>query len=237
MKALYLLLSAMAWLGTQANAKDANALITDKDKLSYSIGVDVARNFKKSDIQVNLDQFIQGYRDGLSGGRLLLSEPELREWRNALMAEVRQKTAKNQQMAAKINRQKGEAFLAANKVKAGVVSLPSGVQYKIIKAGTGPKPTDADRVDANYRGTLLDGTEFDSSAPGKPATLSVGQLIPGWKEALKLMAVGSQWQLWIPAHLGYGARGVGRDIGPNEMLVFEVELLAIKAPEAQVVKP
>ncbi len=133
------------------------------------------------------------------------------------------------QVAGEANKKEGEAFLAANKSKEGVVTLPSGLQYKILQQGTGPKPTASDSVVCNYRGTLLNGTEFDSSYKrGQPATLGVGQVIPGWTEALQLMPVGSKWQLFIPSNLAYGARGAGSDIGPNSTLTFEVELLSIQ---------
>ena len=132
------------------------------------------------------------------------------------------------QQAAETNKKEGEAFLASNKAKAGVVALPSGLQYKIIKEGAGPKPTAADSVVCNYRGTLLDNTEFDSSYKrGEPATFPVGQVIKGWTEALQLMPVGSKWQLFVPSELAYGEHGAGADIGPNATLVFEVELLSI----------
>jgi FKBP-type peptidyl-prolyl cis-trans isomerase FklB len=131
--------------------------------------------------------------------------------------------------AGEENKKAGEAFLAQNKGKQGVVTLPSGLQYKILKAGNGKKPTENDTVECNYRGTLINGTEFDSSyRRGQPATFGVGQVIPGWREALQLMPVGSKWELYVPPDLAYGERGAGRDIGPNSTLVFEVELLGIQ---------
>jgi FKBP-type peptidyl-prolyl cis-trans isomerase FklB len=132
-------------------------------------------------------------------------------------------------IAGDANKKEGDAFLAANKTKEGVVTLPSGLQYKILQEGTGPKPTASDTVVCNYRGTLLNGTEFDSSYKrGQPATFAVGQVIHGWTEALQLMTVGSKWQLFIPPDLAYGPRGAGNDIGPNATLVFEVELVSIQ---------
>ena len=131
-------------------------------------------------------------------------------------------------MAAQDNKKKGEGFLAGNKTKEGVVALPGGLQYKVLKAGGGRKPTEADTVTCRYKGTLIDGTEFDSSgSSGQPATLKVSEVIPGWREALKLMPVGSEWQLFIPSQLAYGQQGSGR-IGPNETLIFDVELVGIK---------
>jgi FKBP-type peptidyl-prolyl cis-trans isomerase len=137
------------------------------------------------------------------------------------------------QQASETNKKEGDAFLAANKTKEGIVTLPSGLQYKVLQDGTGPKPTTTDTVSVNYRGALLNGTEFDSSYKrGQPASFGVGQIIKGWTEALQLMSVGSKWQLFIPPDLAYGPRGAGRDIGPNATLVFEVELLSIQ-PKAQ----
>ena len=138
------------------------------------------------------------------------------------------------QETAAANKKDGDAFLAANKGKEGVVTLPSGLQYKIVKEGTGPKPTAQDTVECNYKGTLIDGTEFDSTAKhgGKPATFPVGGVIKGWTEALQLMPVGSKWQLFIPGDLAYGQRGAGGVIGPNATLIFEVELVSIQAKPA-----
>lgn len=211
-----------------ANAADTGApLSTDRDKMSYGVGVDVARNFKRSEVDIDINRFIQGYKDALSGEKLLLNEKELHAIRNTLMTQVRQQSARHHEQAAEQNRTKGAAFLAANNAKPGIVALPSGLQYKILTAGTGMKPTDTDAVEVHYRGTLLDGTEFDATDPGKTATLQMAQVISGWREALKLMPAGSKWQLFIPGELAYGSRGVGQDIGPNETLIFEVELLAV----------
>jgi len=227
---------AMALHAPQAGAGDAPALKTQKEKLSYAMGADMGKVLRLQEIDVDVDDLIQGLKDGLSGGKLLMTEQELMAIRNEAQSEMARKQAAQkpkrslaQQKAGEENKKAGEAFLAANRTKEGVATLPSGLQYRILKAGDGRKPTDADVVECHYRGTLIDGKEFDSSyTRGKPATFSVKGVIPGWTEALKLMPVGSKWQLFIPPQLAYGERGAGRKIGPNETIVFEVELLAVK---------
>lgn len=213
---------------TQANAEEMPVFKTLRDMQSYGIGVNLAKSFKKNEVEFDMDLLIKGLKDGLSGEKLLMPEKDLRKAMNAFQGELRQKEAGIRRVAALDNKEKGDAFLAENKTRDGVVALASGVQYKILKEGDGKKPADADAVECNYRGTLLDGTEFDGTDPGKPATLKVAHLIAGWKEALKLMPEGSKWQIFIPPQLAYGPRGVGSDIGPNETLIFEVELLAVK---------
>lgn len=212
----------------QANAKEVQVLQTPRDVQSYGIGVNIAKSFKRDEVDFDMELLIKGMKDGLAGGKLLMPEKELRRAMNLFQSELRQKAAARSRIAAVDNKKKGDEFMAKNKAMEGVVTLASGVQYKILKAGDGKQPTDIDSVECYYRGTLLDGTEFDGTEPGKPATLKVSQLIAGWKEALQLMPAGSKWQLYIPPQLAYGPRGVGSDIGPNETLVFEVELLAVK---------
>ncbi|NOU01310.1 MAG: FKBP-type peptidyl-prolyl cis-trans isomerase [Gallionella sp.] len=228
MKFRWLLLSGMLVAMNQALSEDLTELKTDKERLSYGIGASVAKNLKKQTTDVDLDVLIQGLKNGLSGQKLLLSEKELQKVMNKFQGEVRQNALLSKRLALEENKKKGEVFLSENKLKPGVEILPSGVQYKVLKAGSGKTPIDSDVVQVNYRGTLLDGTEFDSTESGHPAELKVSSLIAGWKDALKLMPLGSKWQIVIPSQLAYGERGVGSDIGPNETLVFEVELLAIK---------
>jgi FKBP-type peptidyl-prolyl cis-trans isomerase FklB len=213
----------------QAGAVETPILKTEKDKISYGIGVDVARNFKRLGVDVNMDVLVKGLRDGMAGEKLLMTEDDLRATMSAYMEDLRKKQAIAMKAVAEENKKKGDAFLAENKKKEGVVTLPNGLQYKIIKAGTGKKPAETDTVECRYRGTLIDGKEFDSSyRTGQNATFKVLAVIAGWKEALKLMPVGSKWQLFIPPELAYGAMGAGRDIGPNATLIFEVELVAIR---------
>jgi FKBP-type peptidyl-prolyl cis-trans isomerase len=205
------------------------ALTTQKEKIGYAIGADAARNFKRLGLDFDLETLIKALRDVYSGSKLLMSDEEMRTVMTAYQKELAQKQADAAKIAGEKNKKEGDVFLAANKAKEGVVTLPSGLQYKILKAAEGKKPADGDTVEVHYRGTLLDGTEFDSSFKrSQPATFPVKQIIPGWREALKLMPVGSKWQLFIPPELAYGARGAGGDIGPNATLIFEVELLAIK---------
>ena len=231
---LKIALKWMAVLGTfllaaPVNAAETPALKTQKEKISYGIGVDMARNFKQQGIEFDSDILIKGFMDQSSGGKLLMTEDDIRATLNAYQSEIMQKRAQAMKAAAEENKKIGDAFLAENKKKEGVVALPSGLQYKILKAGDGRKPTDADMIECNYRGVLINGTEFDSSyRTGKPATLKVTGLIPGWTEALKLMPVGSKWQLFIPPQLAYGERGAGRYIGPNATLIFELDLIAVK---------
>jgi len=213
----------------QVSAQEPAALNTQKDKVSYGMGVALARNFKSQGIDVDIEMLLKGLRDTLSGGKLLLSEDELRTTMNAFQQELAQKQAQAKSAAAETNRKAGEAFLAANAKKEGVVVLPSGLQYKIVSASGGKKPTEADTIVCNYRGTLIDGTEFDSSyQSGQPATIPVKGVIPGFKEALQLMTVGSKWQFFIPPDLAYGDRGAGDAIGPNATIIFEIELISIK---------
>lgn len=215
-------------LAAQASAGEMPVLKTDKDKLSYAIGVSTGRNLKKAGTDVDLELVDKGMKDGLAGKELQLSEKELRMVMNNYQSELRRKMVLDRRQAAEENKKKGEAFLAGNKAKAGVVALPSGVQYLVLKTGNGKMPLDSDMVEVSYRGTLLDGTEFDATGEGHTSNLKVSALITGWKEALKLMPTGSKWKIYIPPQHAYGERGVGADIGPNETLIFEVELVAVK---------
>lgn len=215
-------------LAAQAFAGDAPTFQSDMDKVSYGIGVDVARNLRKQEVGVNAELLVRGVHDGLAGEKLAVPEKELRKLVKNFQAEVRRNMMLNHKSAAEANKKKGDAFLAENRAREGVVALASGVQYRVLREGAGRRPADTDKVECHYRGTLLDGTEFDATEPGRPAMLAVSQVIAGWKEALKLMAEGSKWQIVIPPQSAYGERGVGADIGPNETLVFEVELLAVK---------
>ena len=207
-------------------------LATEKDKQSYAIGLNVGKSLHRDDIDVDPKIVLQGLQDALADGKVLLTDDEIKTVMTDLQNQVRQKQEEKRQALAESNKKDGAAFLAANATKQGVVTLPSGLQYKVLTPGTGPKPTATDTVVCNYRGTLLDNTEFDSSYKrGQPATFPVSGVIKGWTEALQLMPVGSKWQLFIPADLAYGERG--RDpIGPNATLIFEVELLSIQ-PKAQ----
>jgi FKBP-type peptidyl-prolyl cis-trans isomerase FklB len=208
-------------MASSAMAEDQPELKTQKDKLGYAIGLDLGKNLKKNSIDVDLPVVIQGIKDGLAGGKELLTEGQIKETFIAFQQERAEKTKKE-----------GESFLAANKKKNGVITLASGLQYKIIKAGSGKTPNAMDSVTVNYSGTLIDGTEFDSSIKrGQPATFQVNGVIPGWTEALQLMKEGAKWQLFIPSNLAYGERGAGGTIGPNAVLIFEVELISINKPE------
>src|SRR5580692_3095572 len=210
-------------------SQTASAFKTQKDKVSYAIGMSIGANLHKQSVDVDPKVLAQGLQDALAGGKTLLSEDEARTTLTELQGEMRKKQQEMMQQAADTNKKDGAAFLAANKAKDGVVTLPSGLQYKILTAGTGPKPTASDSVKCNYRGTLIDGTEFDSSYKrGQPATFAVGQVIKAWTEALQLMPAGSKWQLFVPSSLAYGERGAGADIAPNATLIFEVELLSIE---------
>jgi FKBP-type peptidyl-prolyl cis-trans isomerase FklB len=212
-------------------AKTTTPLVlkTDKEKTSYAIGVNMGKSVRNGPVDLDTKIFLQAFRDALAGNKLLMTDEEVKSALTALQADLRKKQEEKNQMLAETNKKAGEEFLAANKAKDGVVTLPSGLQYKILTQGTGPKPAVTDSVVCNYKGTLLDNTEFDSSYKrGQPATFPVGQVIKGWTEALQLMPVGSKWQLFIPSDLAYGARGSGPTIGPNSTLIFEVELISIK---------
>jgi FKBP-type peptidyl-prolyl cis-trans isomerase len=218
-------------------AKPAAALTTTKDKFSYALGMQVGTglggNLRKQSVEFDPNILAQGLKDSLAGGKTRLTQEEAQAVLSQVQADVRKKQQAKMEVAGAANKKEGDAFLAANKSKEGVVTLPSGLQYKILTAGTGAKPASTDSVVCNYRGTLINGTEFDSSYKRKePATFPVTGVIKGWTEALQLMPVGSKWQLFIPSGLGYGERGAGGgDIGPNATLIFEVELLSIQAKD------
>ncbi|MGA8300935.1 MAG: FKBP-type peptidyl-prolyl cis-trans isomerase [Terriglobales bacterium] len=215
----------------------AAPLTSRKDKFSYALGMNIASglgaNLKKQNVEVDWSLVAQGLKDGASGGKTRLTEDEAKAVLTEVQNDVRKEQQEKMKEAADKNKTEGQAFLAANKDKEGVKTTASGLQYKVITEGTGPKPTASDTVVCNYKGTLIDGKEFDSSYKrGEPATFPVSGVIKGWTEALQLMPVGSKWQLFIPSDLAYGERGAGAEIGPNSTLIFEVELISIKPKEA-----
>ncbi len=215
-------------LTNHALAEEKLELKTQKDKASYAIGLDMGNSLKANGIDVNADVLFKGIKDAMSGNKPLLTEQEIKETIVGLQKELQAKQQEKMKVLGEKNKKEGEAFLAENKKKDGVITLASGLQYKITKSGSGKTPKATDTVTVNYRGTLIDGTEFDSSIKrGQPATFPVNGVIPGWTEALQLMKEGAKWQLFIPSNLAYGERGAGTLIGPNAVLIFEVELLSI----------
>ncbi|MBI2823171.1 MAG: FKBP-type peptidyl-prolyl cis-trans isomerase [Planctomycetia bacterium] len=193
-----------------------------KAKASYSLGYRIGSSFKKQGLPLDAQSVIKGLQDGIAGAKPPISEKEMEEILQAFQQQVATQLPEK-------NKKEGDAFLAANAKKQGVKTTKSGLQYKVVKDGTGPVPKPTDTVKTHYRGTLLDGSQFDSSYDrGEPATFPVNKVIPGWTEALQLMKVGSKWQLFIPAELAYGPRGYPPDIGPNSTLVFDIELLGIE---------
>ena len=217
---------------TAAKAKAPFTLKTPKDKASYAMGMNIGNGLRKQSVDIDPAILARGLRDAFSNGKTLLTEDEVRTILTQLQADMRKKQQEVAQVAAENNKKQGIAFLEANKTKEGVVTLPSGLQYKVLQEGTGAKPTLTDSVVCNYRGTLLDNTEFDSSYKrGQPITIPVTGVIKGWTEALQLMPVGSKWQLFVPSDLAYGERGAGGPIGPNATLIFEIELVSIQAKD------
>lgn len=216
---------------TAAYGEDV-VLKDSKDKVSYAIGLDVGNAMKRQAIDINADIFTRGLKDALSDGKKLMTDEEIRETMTAFSHEMAEKQKEKMQKLGEKNKKEGEAFLAENKKKEGVKTLPSGLQYKVIEEGKGKTPKAGDTVTVNYRGTLIDGTEFDSSFKrNQAATFPVNGVIKGWTEALQLMKEGAKWQVFIPSDLAYGDKGAGTMIGPNAVLVFDVELISVKEPQ------
>ena len=225
MKLKMIVILGFLFFVSQVQAQETLVLKNQKDKVSYIIGMDIGNNLKKQLIDVDLNILTKGLKDAFTGAKSLLTEKEIQETMTAFQKEM---MAKKEEVA-KQNKKDGEAFLAENKKKEGVKTLPSGLQYKVIKTGTGKKPKSTDTVTVHYRGTLINGTEFDSSYKrGQTVSFPVSGVIPGWTEALQLMEEGAKWQLFIPSNLAYGEKGAGNVIGPNATLIFEIELVSIQ---------
>jgi len=227
----YLVFAALSLMliACQGNTQEKVELKTQKDSVSYSIGLDVGRNLKKQFVEVNTAALARGIADVIDSTKPMLSEEQVQSVMMAFQQRMMAKHEEAQRIVGEKNKAESEAFLAENKKKEGVITLPDGLQYKILKAGTGKKPKESETVKVHYRGTLIDGTEFDSSVNhGQPGEFPVNSVIKGWTEALQLMPVGSKWQLYIPAELAWGAvGGAGGRIGPNAAVIFDVELLSI----------
>lgn len=220
-----------------ATASGADAdLTTDEQKISYIMGMNIGSQFKSDAFTVDMASFTKGIEDAIAGVKPKLSEEQAAAIIDSFKEKQQAKQEEAQKVVAESNTKEGDKFLAENAKKAGVVVLPSGLQYKVLTPGAGPQPSAESTVEVNYKGTLIDGTEFDSSYKrGEPAQFTVNQVIPGWVEALQLMKEGAKWELYIPASLAYGPGGAGGAIGPNQTLIFEVELLkaAVKEPPAE----
>jgi len=216
------LVSGISMAGEQVELK------TENDKINYSVGYRLGGNFEQQEVEMKPDMLLQGVADATSDGKPLMTEQEMNTVLTSLASRVKAAQIEQMKKQGAENLKTGEAFLAENSGKEGVTTLPSGLQYKVITAGTGKSPQKSDKVTVNYRGTLIDGTEFDSSySRNKPATFGVGQVIPGWTEALQLMKEGDKWELVIPSKLAYGERRASAKIPPNSTLIFEVELISV----------
>jgi len=228
MKRIQILAISMALASAISMAGEPVELKTENDKINYSVGYRLGSDFKRQEVEMNPDALLKGFEDATGGGKPLMTEQEMVTVLTSLATRVKAAQMEKLKIQGTENLKAGEAFLADNSGKEGVTTLPSGLQYKVITAGTGKSPQKSDKVTVHYRGTLIEGTEFDSSySRNKPATFGVGQVIPGWTEALQLMKEGDKWELYIPAKLAYGERGAGARIPANSTLVFEVELISV----------
>ncbi|MCC5792843.1 MAG: FKBP-type peptidyl-prolyl cis-trans isomerase [Legionellaceae bacterium] len=228
MKMKLLAVAAMGMvMNTAMAASSATPVTTEEDKLSYSIGADLGKNFKQQGIDINPSALAKGMQDGMKD-QLQMTDEQMKEVLTNFQKKLMAKRTEAHQKKAMENKAKGEKFLSENKSKEGVVVLPSGLQYKVVEKGTGAKPAKDDTVTVEYTGRLIDGQVFDSTdKTGKPATFKVSQVIPGWTEALQLMPAGSTWEIFVPAALAYGERSVGGPIGPNETLIFKIHLISV----------
>jgi FKBP-type peptidyl-prolyl cis-trans isomerase FklB len=230
MKLKYLTPLAVLAFVAPALADNPTVLKDQRDKASYSIGINIGSGMKANGLDLNTEALVAGLEDGISGAKGQLSDKERQEILMTFEQDLQKKETERLKQLAEKNKKAGAEFLAANKAKEGVKTLPSGLQYKVLAEGNGPQPKPTDQITVNYRGTLVDGTEFDSSYKrGEPVTFPVNGVIKAWSEALPLMKTGAKWQLFVPADLAYGEQGAGRAIGPNSTLIFEVELIGIKS--------
>jgi FKBP-type peptidyl-prolyl cis-trans isomerase FklB len=224
---------------TAAHAEDqktnstgsTNVFKNERERLSYAVGLGDGMNWKRMGIDLDLDTVVKGMKDGMGPGPALLTEQEMRETFKKANQELQAKTEQKKKIASEKNKKEGADFLAKNKTVPGVIPLPSGLQYTVLTQGSGDSPKADDTVVVNYRGTLIDGTEFDSTAKtGHPLSRPANGFIPGWTEALQLMKPGAKWKLFVPSNLAYGPRGFGQSIGPDATLIFEVELVSWSHP-------
>jgi len=230
----WILALGFALLTVTTVAQNTSELKTQKEKFSYALGMQMGSGFRKQVLDVDLATFAKGLAESFHGDRTLLTEDEMRTVLTNAQEDYRKKRAELREEKAQATLKEGEKFLAENKNKEGVVALPSGLQYKILKPGKGEKPELDEKVVCNYRGTLLDGTEFDSSAKHNgPVTFPLRGVIKGWKEALLMMPTGSKWQLFVPPHLAYGQEGSGQTVPPNATLVFDLELVSVHETEGE----
>jgi FKBP-type peptidyl-prolyl cis-trans isomerase FklB len=222
---------AFSLLACSASAADQKMILKDdKDKVSYSIGLNIGRSMKTEGLAINPDALAAALKDVFSDTKPQLTDEEVQTVMQNFQKEMQAKQMKAREEGLGKNKVEGEKFLVDNKKKEGIKTTTSGLQYKVIKDGTGKTPKATDTVKTHYRGTLINGTEFDSSYKrNEPAEFPVNGVIKGWTEALQLMKEGAKWQLFIPSDLAYGERGAGKDIGPNSTLIFEIELLSVKA--------
>jgi len=231
---LSILFSAFLLIGpalAQEQPKAKSDTMSQKEKLSYSLGYKAGSNIKNSSVDIDIETYLKALKEGYAGNKAALTEQEMANTLQSVQKEMKAKQAKKMEGVAEKNKKEGEAFIAENAKKDGVVTLPSGLQYKVVKEGTGKIPTKTDKVKVHYRGTFTSGAEFHNSYKSdKPVTNEVGKFIKGMREALLLMKEGSKWILYVPSNLAYGAKGLGRGriIGPNQTLIFEVELIAVE---------
>ena len=254
MRSILILVAAITlFVSSCQQAKEQNAkpaekkeitkadLKTEDDNISYSLGFSMGSRFVRDGLEINLEIFQEGMKDGFTGSKQVLTEEEMQKTMMALQQKMmakrqteHMKEMEERKNLGEANKEKGEKFLEANKAKEGVITLESGLQYKILKKGTGASPKATDIVKCHYKGTTIDGKEFDSSYKrGEPATFALNKVIKGWTEGLQLMKEGGKWEFFIPPELAYGEMGSGPQIGPNEVLIFEVELLGIEKPKTE----